>query len=129
MPLLLSQSLNDRYSQEGQGTAPNTPLSLDTEKKSIEFSYRNFMPVSDSSKKSKDANPNLIKNLIVTIREWVNFNHHSEGALIHSLWHHFAKSNKINKTLLLILYADEKITSKKYKTFLSHFCNTNMPVF
>lgn len=118
LPPLLSQSLNLRECQEGQGTAPNTPAPLDTEKKSIEFSYQNFISEPDSSKKSKHTNPNLIKNLVVTIREWVNFNHYPEDSLVHCLWSHFAKSNKINKTLLLLLYSDEKITTRQYRSFL-----------
>ena len=52
---------------------------------------------------SKEANPNLLKNLVATLRIWVKFPVPKNNCL-GKLWQHFLKAKKVNHRLIKFVF-------------------------
>lgn len=58
----------------------------------------------------RESNPNLLKNLVATLRSWIKIKsvHDQEYALI--LWNHFMHTHKINQKLLKLCFGVQNAT-------------------
>lgn len=74
-----------------------------------------FSDSSNSKRKPRETNTNLLKNLVVTLRTWVKFDDYSLDSTVRILWDNFKTSSKINKNLILMLFANEKSTKIKHR--------------
>lgn len=54
----------------------------------------------------KDTNPNLLKNLVATLRSWVAFTEDHHGKYQAALWQYFKQTSKINKFMVWALYGN-----------------------